>query len=709
MPFKSNYGSTSAKTSWGQWASFSLGLGKLSGYQGRTPSISQPYQGGIKEETDWLNVASGVLSGLNAVADEYEKDVSKDVDKYLKSHSLQEYQDHIKAKGLPFQNDPIAMKVFKTKYGSIYSGLAETEFQQRIQDGDFKGLSESELDAEHYKFMREKLSEINDDTQGEFSGKVFEESFWAQSPANRLSAMKMHQKREQGIKLQEDKNANIALFQQGLEDGTVHDTASALNGFSLMYNSGGYHQTPDSWEGQLKEHLQAIAESPNGAEILKGLIGKDMVGLQGRKFDKALIDPLITKAVAYKASQDASAKYAFSAGVNELVKKDDLTTVNQMLSDMLKANGDVKTWQTEELFKAGEEIKKNRFALQKKALGEAKKAQDKAEAFINCEKYWKAAVKGVVPPAGQKGVVGFTENQFKEWFTMARLNGLISDDEIVAVAGNTSVEANNPAARYLNTYSTHGLSLINGYINNTQTEIPDDEHIPMEIQLLGTYYAKDPNVFHQVVARTGNKSTEAVGSILMAKASGISFQEIIHSMRDLNKLKGAQDYNSKSTRENLLNLISKEVGDYEDFYSRNYLLTSSASAIVHTGLKADKAFEAAKNQLLSSHTKFRGTFIPNNLLSASGLNNNDLTTKLLDENIESLKKPVGSVRFNMMRGTIDVIGQNYVTVLKRYTMEDLKTLGDEFTKKQTGDYKSWGVTKKTITKTLNNPVEGGSD
>ena len=138
-------------------------------------------------------------------------------------------------------------------------------------------------------------------------------------------------------------------------------------------------------------------------------------------------------------------------------------------------------------------------------------------------------------------------------------------------------------------------------------------------------------------------------------------------------------------------------------------MTSSASAIVHTGLKADKAFEAAKNQLLSSHTKFRGTFIPNNLLSASGLNNKDLTTKLLDENIESLKKPVGSVRFNMMRGTIDVIGQNYVTVLKRYTMEDLKTLGDEFTKKQTGDYKSWGVTKKIITKTLNNPVEGGSD
>ena len=63
----------------------------------------------------------------------------------------------------------------------------------------------------------------------------------------------------------------------------------------------------------------------------------------------------------------------------------------------------------------------------------------------------------------------------------------------------------------------------------------------------------------------------------------------------------------------------------------------------------------------------------------------------------------------MMRGTIDVIGQNYVTVLKRYTMEDLKTLGDEFTKKQTADYKSWGVTKKIITKTLNNPVEGGSD
>lgn len=709
MPFKSNYGSTSAKTSWGQWASFSLGLGKLSGYQGRTPSISKPYQGGIKEETDWLNVASGVLSGLNAVADEYEKDVSKDVDKYLQSHSLQEYQDHIKAKGLPFQNDPIAMKVFKTKYGSIYSGLAESEFQQRIQDGDFKGLSESELDAEHYKFMREKLSEINDDTQGEFSGKVFEESFWAQSPANRLSAMKMHQKREQGIKLQEDKNANIALFQQGLEDGTVHDTASALNGFSLMYNSGGYHQTPDSWEGQLKEHLQTIAESPNGAEILKGLIGKDMIGLQGRKFDKDLIDPLITKAVAYRASQDASAKYAFSAGVNELVKNDDLHTVNQMLDDMLKANGDVKTWQTEELFKASERIKDNRFALQKKAAGEAEKAKANAEAFINCRKYWDAAKVGAVPPAGQKGVVGFTQNQFNEWFTMERLNGRITDDEIVAVAGNTSVEANNPAAKFLNTYSTAGLSLIDSYINDPKVEIPDNEHIPMEIQFLGTLYAKDPNVFHQVVARTGNKSTEAIGSILMARASGISFPEIIHSMRDLNKLKGAQDYNSRSTRENLLNLISKEVGDYEDFYSRNYLLTSSASAIVHTGLKADKAFEAAKNQLLSSHTKFRGTFIPNNLLSSSGLNNNDLTTKLLDENIESLKKPVGSVRFNMLRGTIDVIGQNYVTVLKRYNMADIKALGDEFTKKQTADYKSWGVTKKIITKTLNNPVEGGSD
>lgn len=705
MPFKSDYDSTSAKTSWGQWASFSLGLGKLSGYKGRTPSISKPYQGGIKEETDWLNVASGVFSGLGAVADEYEKDVSKDVDKYLQSHSLQEYQDHIKSKGLPFQNDPIAMKVFKTKYGSIYSGLAETEFQQRIQDGDFKGLSEAELDAEHYKFMREKLSEINDDTQGEFSGKIFEEAFWAQSPANRLSAMKMHQQREQGIKLQEDKNANIALFQQGIDDGTVHDTESALNGFSLMYNSGGYHQTPDSWEGQLKDHLQAIAESPNGAEILKGLIGKDMVGLQGRKFDKDLIDPLIAKAVAYRASQDASDKYAFSSGVNELIKKDDLTTVQQMLKDMLEANGNVKTWQTEELFKAAETIKNNRFALQKKATGEAVKAQANAEAFINCEKYWKAAVQGAVPPAGQKGVVGFTQNQFKEWFTMARINGLISDDEIVAVAGNTSVEANNPAAKFLNTYCTTGLSLIDGYVSDPSVEIPDNEHIPMEIQFLGTLYAKDPNVFHQVVSKTGNKSTEAIGSILMAKASGISFQEIIHSMRDLNKLKGAQDYNSRATRENLLNLISKEVEDYEDFYARNYLLTNSACAIVHTGLKADKAFESAKNQLLSSHTKFRGTYIPNNLLSSSGLNNNDLTTRLIDENIESLKKPIGAVRYNMVRGTIDVIGQNHVSVLKRYTMADLKALGDEFAKKHSTDLEFLIKFKKD----LNKPREGGGN
>ena len=61
----------------------------------------------------------------------------------------------------------------------------------------------------------------------------------------------------------------------------------------------------------------------------------------------------------------------------------------------------------------------------------------------------------------------------------------------------------------------------------------------------------------------------------------------------------------------------------------------------------------------------------------------------------------------MMRGTIDVIGQNYVTVLKRYTMEDLKTLGDEFTKKQTGYYKSLDEADKIITKTLNNPVEIG--
>ena len=708
MPFKSDYGSTSAKTSWGQWASFSLGLGKLAGYRGRTPSISKPYEGGIKEETDWMNVASGVFRGLGAVKDEYEKDVTKDVDKYLQSHSLEEYQNHIKSKGLPFQNDPIAMKVFKSKYGSIYSGLAETEFQQRIQDGDFKGLTEAELDAEHFRFMRDKLSEINTDTEGEFSGKAFEEAFWASSPANRLSAMKMHQQREQGIKLEEDKNANIALFQQGLEDGTVYDTASALNGFAVMYNSGGYHQTPPEWEKQLKTHLEAIANSPNGAEILKGLIDKEMIGLQGRKFDKDLIDPLITKAVAYRSSQDASDRYAFSSAVDDLIQKDDLHTVTQMLNDMLKANGNVKTWQTEELFKAQEAIKKNRFNAQKVAVGQADKAKALAEAYKNCKEYWKAAVTGAVPPAGQKGVVGFNQTQFNEWFTQARLNGEITDDEIVAVAGNTSVEANNPAAKFINTYCTKALSILNGYITDPRTEIPDEEHIPAEIQFLGSFYAKDPNVFHQVVAKTGNQSAEAIGAILMAKASGVSFPEIIHSMRDrdaLNKASNDNNYDLRNKKTNLLGLINKEIDDYEDYYSRNYLLTSASCAIIHTGLKADKAFEAAKNQILSTHTKFRGAFIPNRLLNSSGLGNLDLTTRILNADLAALKKPIGSLRYNMVRGTIDVMGNNHVTVLKRYTMDDIKKLGDAYAEEHASDLEFTAKYRKS----LNKPIKGGGD
>lgn len=711
MPFKTE--TTSAKSAWGQWASFSLGLGKLQGYKGRSPSLSKPFISTSKEETDWFNRAYQISAGLGKAYDAYEKDVSDDVDKYLNSHSLEEYQQHIKERGLPFQNDPVAMKVFKGKYAAIYSGLAETEFQERITDGDFKGLSEAELDAEHYKFMRSKLDEIYTDTDGEFSGKVFDDAFWSNSPKNRLSAMKIHQDREQKIKVQEDINANTALFQQGLEDGTIHDTDSALNAISVLYNSSGYHYTPNELEKQQDTLLDLIAQSENGVEILKGIRGKERIGLSGRTYDPSKIDTLVAKAVSAKATRSASNWYAFNQGVDELVKKDDLQTLEGMLSDSLKRSNDVETPESKVIFKAIEKLKANRFNAQKASAGEAAKAMATAEAYNRCEEYWRNAVSGTVLPAGHKATVGFTAEQFKNWFAVKYANGEISNDELVAVAGNTSVDTNNPAAHLISTYCTTGMNFINNLVSDTSAPIPSEDQIPSEVGFLTSIYMKDPNVFHQILSKRsgGADNTEIMGSILMARASGMSWNSLVDGMRDAKALAKSDSYKARSDFKNLEEQIDKVTSGGDDSYVKSYLLTTASHAMHHLGVSSGKALSDAKNQLESSHTSYRGSYVPNTFINSAGLNNIDGTLKLLDDDIAStIKKPIGTIRYNPRKDTIDVYGDNYYSLIKSYSRADLKSITDTWFKTSFKAEAEKRKQVKNLNRRLNTEVqEGGSD
>lgn len=683
-------GVSSAKNAWGQWASFSLGIGKLKGYSGKTPTFKQPFIGGSKEETAWMTVASKVMEGANGALDAYEADQEKEVDKYLQSHSKEEYMEAIKNRGLPFQNDPIAMKVFKGKYANIYAGMAYEEFQARLESGEFDGLSEAQVDAEFFKHMRDAKEKIALDTNGEFAGKTFDEVFFLDSPKKRALIMASQAKRTRDIKVQQDQIANDALFQTAVSDGTIKDSDSFLAFSKGIYETTGRHFTPKEWSTQLGSWLKSLANTPNGIETLKGLKGKEIPFMGGLKFDDDDLEVHISNAVKSKAERDASAWYSLTQQVADLETKGDLRTLQGMLVATNKKYSNEKNEESSLINSAILRIKKQKQDTIASNYVGAKGAQKEAIRFQIGNTFINKLVRGESVTEADLNALAGANVDLPEVARRRFEMGLDTPQTVVTLASDPAmdIKGTNPYALLIKKKADMAINALSAY-EDPQAKLPSKEAIDAVFGDVASLYEADPSVFMKA-SSTGKKSTntEKLDAIFLARASGIPLETILGARRNLKALETSGKL--KQLGYNKLADLEQAINERNEFpldsYSKTLMLIGASHMINHLGTDLDTALSCAENVFMKGHSKIGNAFVPKPFLQnylRTPILDTALLTELIQQDASEVAKAkgrtksrkVGQFRFNPALKCLEVFEDDFtLKPLKAYSGEDLKAL-----------------------------------
>ena len=677
---------SSAKSAWGQWASFSLGIGKLQGYSGKAPTLKQPFIAGSKEEADWMSVATKVFEGGVGLLGAYEEEQEKEVDKYLNSHSQEEYIEAIKSKGLPFQNDPIAMKVFKGKYANIYSGMAYSEFKERVLNGDFDGMSEAQMDAELFRHMRDAKERIARDTNGEFSGKAFDEAFYLDSPKQRALMMATLTKRNRDIKVQQDQIANDALIQSSLESGAIYDAESFKIAISGAYNTTGRQYTPKEWISQNTSWLKSVVNSPNAEKILIGLEGKEIPHSGGLKYDPTVIQVLVAQARKIKSERNASEEYAFDSEIEDWVRKGDITAFDLKIKEGLIASGNRKTPHLDKLVEGRNRAVKTLEAKKLKIETESK-AQANYNALVPVIDSWieSATTTGVVPQANDKISLGFTTSQLNTRIGQRIREGTLSDEMILKGATNASVGLmgnTNPFRQVIDTFCTSALKGLKGYLNGEVKDPPDLSKMGVEYEKLVKWYEADPNILNVVGAISSNDDVRIVQALLMgARGGSADLRDVLNRMRavkllgDKNKVTDLQSKYASLLRDR----VNSEISSPLDTYSANLLYSMGCTAVAYGGANANEALTEAKQELLTSHFKLANAYIPKSFFGDLGNATAEFIGERFITTLDSDCPDRGAILYDPNYRRILVFNKKANRILKKYTQQDIqKVLADSF-------------------------------
>lgn len=361
----------SPSSAYGQWQNFSMGLQKLGGYDANIRNPDSKLVP-VKQERDWFSdVASGLgalTEGASKLYEDYKERVNVDVEEYKESHSLEEIQKDMVNKNVPFQNDPIAMSLLKRKVGALYYNLADQEFSNKIQNGEFLNKSPEELDKAKFDFMRNKLKEIAVNNAFDFENeadKDFVEGFYANSTKSRVASFiendKVTNKHLVDKSLMTDK-ANLGTrFSTGIH--IVEDFNDAV---SNLGKASGIHYSIPQLVDLVTAGLEGVASNPEGTELLKklrhsniaglGVTGEELVG-GAVAFDKFVAD-----AEYREVSYRAQVKYALTDKVNALASDPtpkNLAELRLGLKGALESSEGVETWQTKLWHKGIEQAEKN--------------------------------------------------------------------------------------------------------------------------------------------------------------------------------------------------------------------------------------------------------------------------------------------------------------------------------------------------------------
>lgn len=413
---KSSPYNSSISNEFGQWRYFNSALKKLGEAKPVAPNIVAKPTTVDDNEVDWMGALGAAAEGIMGYFDLKKQQGIETANKYLQTHSLEEYRDEMRNGAIPFQDDPFAMQSLASEYGKVYFNAVNQAFADKVAAGEYKELKPEQVDAAFFEFANENLQGAAKDFGFSEDASFFKQGFYENSKAARIKAMMDNvvvRDKDLRAKATVQRNAKITALCNSNE-GTVESRGQAiLDAFKDC-------RTAEDVGESFKHFKETVASSPNGKELLDYLEDK-IVEPYGVPFNQ-LIDPdniktLKIKSQNVKDTQDTLAYNEFKLQVNDLVADGNVQAVEGMYWLEASNNDALNSTKLKYLQSAREKVREQAKRLQVAAQKDA----DHQTARIEMTNYLTSVINGT---------------DTEDYLEVKEKYGNIKEEEVTQIAHN---------------------------------------------------------------------------------------------------------------------------------------------------------------------------------------------------------------------------------------------------------------------------------
>lgn len=661
-----------------EWRYFNSALERLGGYRPAMVNVNVPRELNVKKELDWGRVLGEsfklAMGGLQA-RQEY---VNKEVDSWLRSHSLEEYKQAVITNSLPFQDDPLAMNRLKYDHGKIAFQLAERDFQNRVDRNEFVGMAPEQVDAEHFKHVRNVLKELN----GTFpwateSDYWFKKGFYEDSEGGRIKTLIAQQKVANDWNVQEGIMQDAALVTAVAEDknSTADQVLATLK--EVTENPKFVHYSPKQKADLLKNCIEGISNRPDGHyimdamadyEVFDGVTLKDSIGYVD--WEKAQIK---SRNTAMK--MDADTYGQFYLDLEDRIAKGDYQGIQRDYETELAYNGNRMTDKAEMLLKAIPQAKAQAEKLVLKAQSDAANDMKDLVKGYMCINYLESLRSG--RNTEPNSVFDLQGGDIDRVFWVKMNAGEYTLDDAIAIAKNPTGN-HNPARSYFRRIGSGVLSTMRNQAEDLMNNKGAVIEKPALLDQVTTAIASDPSAVDIIFGDLPAWDKENLVTLVNAISTGLTYQDAIKSMSKhlvLSKTpegrKEIQRIDERYSRE-----LKKMEGDGEvsgDYYSQSYIKTK-AEAYHYVGLTITDSLEKARAEFNNNHFRVRGAPVPKSFFNVNNSNPED-AYDYFDEQLDKYRKENGKnskwvYSYNPNLRSFDITDLNTMHLVKRWTFDD---------------------------------------
>lgn len=388
MPtYQNSAGNTGIARQYGEWRYFNSSLQRLGEYRGArlnvrvSPSMAQA-------KTNYWQALTGLLGTVGKTFEAY-KDYSYQLaDKYVDKHGIDSYNKAMVDNQVPIQNNPLAMERIKERQGQILSGIVNSDFNNRIENGEFVGKSPFAVEAAMIEAKSQAPEELSKYLPFDITNDyAFNEGYWGGSQKQRDQA-NLKNSSATSDRIKQQALINISGVANGMvEQGySVEDVFTKIKEFE---ETEGIYFDPSEKTKLYSSVLERGSLRPDGKEFLDYIANQNVPGTSGTFRDlygDAAFQTLKVKADNAKFVANATGYYDFLDTLWDTANKPDgKVKLTQMLDQELRDNGNKKTERTEAIYNSISRWDKN----QKTALKSLESDNNRLRILSDYVKYYK--------------------------------------------------------------------------------------------------------------------------------------------------------------------------------------------------------------------------------------------------------------------------------------------------------------------------------